>query len=169
MKTESDAPCLGPNPLGLDGIEFVEFVSPDPRHLDSLFRDFGFALKKRHIQLKLDYYNQNDIHFLVNSQPGSFASRFGSLHGPSISSMGWRVQDAAQAFRQALARGARPAFESDLKKRDGTAVPAIYGIGDSLIYFVDGYSDWNPGDPKNRQDHLYDELGFKDVEPSGEE
>src|SRR5690606_20520770 len=92
----------------------------------------------------VDYYKQNDIHFLLNTQPGSFASSFWKSHGPSICSMGWRVKDAAKAFEMALARGARAAKQVDYTDNAGKPLPAIYGIGDSLIYFVDGYKEHSP-------------------------
>jgi 4-hydroxyphenylpyruvate dioxygenase len=121
------------NPTGLAGIEFVEFTGPDPRSLDRLFRAFGFSRLKRHESRDITYYRQNDIHLLVDHEPGSFAARFGRVHGPSICAMGWRVHDANQAFEEAVRRGARP-YEGDRPYPD---TPAIYGIGDSLIYFVE--------------------------------
>jgi 4-hydroxyphenylpyruvate dioxygenase len=145
------------NPIGLDGIEFVEFVSPDPERLDQLFREFGFSRLMRHERLAIDYYNQNDIHLLVNREPKSFAASFGKLHGPSIASMGWRVADARAAFETAIARGARPAERSDLTTTDGRPVPAIYGIGDSLIYFIE------PTKPTDVS-HRYARLGFRPLE-----
>jgi len=123
------------NPIGLDGIEFVEFAGPEPDRLDALFTAFGFSRLKKHRTQDVTYYRQNDIHFLLNREPGSFAENFQGHHGPSIPSMGWRVKDAVAAFTEAVKRGAKP--------YDGSAglfdVPAIYGIGDSLIYFVDRY------------------------------
>ncbi len=49
--------------------------------------------------------------------------------------MGWRVKDAKRAREVAVIRGGR--------SFDGQPLPAIYGIGDSLIFFVDtsGRSD----------------------------
>lgn len=127
------------NEFGLNGIEFVEFSSPDPASLHRLFLEFGFSRTKRHRQKKIDYYNQNDIHFLLNAEPTSFASRFSATHGPCISSMGWRVTDARKAFELAVSRGANPCEQGDFLGRDGKPIPAIYGIGESLIYFIDSY------------------------------
>lgn len=138
------------NPIGLDGIDFVEYASPKPEALHQLFQDFGFSKLAKHKTKSLDYYKQNDIHFFVNREPNSFAGKFTKLHGPSISSMGWRVQNAKKAFESAVARGAKPAKEVDFFDKAGNPIPAIYGIGDSLIYFIDTYS--NP----NR----YQDMGF---------
>lgn len=137
------------NPLGLRGIEWVEFAGPAPESLGALFKEFGFSKLMTHESKAIDYYRQNDIHFLLNRETGSFGDRFQKLHGPSICSMGWRVDDAKAAFEGAVARGAR-AGEGDFAGEKG-AIPAIYGIGDSLIYFIDDYFD------KER----YQKLGFK--------
>lgn len=137
------------NPCGLDGIEFVEFVSPKPETLDALFKGFGLSKVMRHGTKPIDLYQQADINFLVNREPRSFAASFSVAHGPSICSMGWRVKDAKKAFEVAVARGAKARPEGDFMI-DGRPVPAIYGIGDSLIYFIDGYGQ--PG--------TYEKMGF---------
>ncbi len=124
------------NPLGLQGIEFIEFASTTPEQLESLFRELGFSRLYRHHTLAVDGWSQNDIHFLVNHEPGSFAARFLEKHGPCVSSMGWRVADAAKAFEEAVKRGARPYTGGEAGKAT-LDKPAIHGIGDSLIYFVD--------------------------------
>ena len=36
------------NPMGLMGFEFVEFASPVPNQLESLFEKMGFSLVARH-------------------------------------------------------------------------------------------------------------------------
>ncbi len=138
------------NPVGLQGIEFTEFASPNPEMLHKLFCEFGFSKTHRHKTLKVDLYSQNDIHFLLNQTPSSFATEFSQSHGPSVSSMGWRVENAQKALKIAIERGARACLNGDLVDQKGQHVPAIYGIGDSLIYFID---QWNSPD-------LYSQLGF---------
>lgn len=138
------------NPIGLRGIEFVEYSSHDPAMLDRLFTEFGFSRLLTNKERKVDYYNQNDIHFLVNSEAKSYAAKFANAHGPCISAMGWRVENAENALKEAVKRGAKAATNSDYFTTGGKAVPAIYGIGESLIYFIDNFK--NP----NR----YRELGF---------
>jgi 4-hydroxyphenylpyruvate dioxygenase len=125
------------NPCGLDGIDYVEFVSPQPERLDQLFKAFGFSKTMRHATRPIDLYRQGDITFLVNRDPDSFAAKFGRLHGPSLCSMGWRTRDAKAALEAAVARGARRA-EADLQV-NGEALPAIWGIGESQVIFVDGF------------------------------
>ena len=131
------------NPTGLKGIEFVEYASPKPEMLHELFLQFGFSKTLESKDKTLDYYNQNDIHFIVNKRMNGHAHAFKTLHGPSICSMGFRVENAPVAYAEAVKRGARSANgDYDL--------PAIYGIGDSLIYFVDHFTD----------KELYAKLGF---------
>jgi 4-hydroxyphenylpyruvate dioxygenase len=136
------------NPLGLRGIEFVEFASPDPDALHRLFLEFGFSRLARHESKQIDYYKQNDIHFLINRETASFGENFQKLHGPSICSMGWRMDDADKALSVACERGAKAA-EGDYAS-EGKSLKSIYGIGESQIYFVDNYSE------KDR----YQKMGF---------
>ncbi len=128
------------NPCGLDGIDFVEFVGPQPEKLEALFKAFGFSKTMRHATKPVELFQQGDISFLLNRAPHSFAESFGKLHGPSICAMGWRTKDAHAAQATAVSRGARAFPEGDYLA-DGKPLPAIFGIGDSLIYFVDRFDD----------------------------
>lgn len=131
------------NPLKMRGIEFTEFTSPDNSYMEKIFLEFGFSKIKKHIEKEIIYFNQNEIHFLLNYEKNGFAKSFSKEHGPAICSMGWRVEDSTFALDEAVKRGA-VAVEED--KKD-LSYPAIYGIGDSLIYFIDefesGNSIWN--------------------------
>ena len=128
------------NPLGLRGIDFVEFTSPDPDALHRLFLAFGFSRTMRHQHRAVDLYRQGSMTFLVNREPGSFAASFRGLHGPSLCSMGWGFEDPTSAHREACRRGASASPQGDHGYR-GAALPAIYGIGESLLYFSPGEAD----------------------------
>ncbi len=121
------------NPIQLRGIEFTEFCGPSTEYLERLFWAFGFSKLRKHATKDIVYYRQNDIHFLLNAERSGFSAEFAKRHGPSICAMGWRVENADYALQQALARGARavPDAEKD------HPYPAVYGIGDSLIYFIE--------------------------------
>ncbi|MGB8433272.1 MAG: 4-hydroxyphenylpyruvate dioxygenase [Burkholderiales bacterium] len=126
---------LWDNPMGTDGFEFVEYAAPDPKALGRLFETLGFRPVARHRHKNVTLYRQGGINFIVNAEPESFAQRFARLHGPSICAIAFRVQDAAAAYKRALELGAW-GFDS----RSGPMelnIPAIKGVGDSLIYFVD--------------------------------
>jgi len=124
------------NPLNLRGIEFTEFVSKDAEYMHNLFTDFGFSKLKKHNEKEIYYYNQLGIHILFNQESSGFSHDFTTEHGPAISSMGWRVDDAQFAHDTAVKNGAKSANESN----KDLPYPAIYGIGDSLIYFIEDYT-----------------------------
>lgn len=140
------------NPLGLNGIEFVEFSSDQPENLRHIFADFGFSKTARHSSKSIEFYTQGEIKMLINSERGSFGDGFQKKHGPSISAMGWRFKDPLAAYREALARGAKACDNGDYK------VPAIYGIGDSLIYFVE--AGQNLGFEKLQDPIMVPDKGF---------
>jgi 4-hydroxyphenylpyruvate dioxygenase len=126
-----------PNPMGTDGFEFVEYTAPDPRALGELFESLGFRAVARHRSKQVTLYRQGDINFIINAEPGSFGQAFARVHGPSACAMAFRVKDAGAAFRRAVALGARP-----VPQKTGPMelnIPAIEGIGGSLIYLVDRY------------------------------
>ncbi|MEZ8186707.1 4-hydroxyphenylpyruvate dioxygenase [Shewanella sp. 5S214] len=127
------------NPLGLLGIEFTEFASPDTEYMHQVFIDFGFSMLKKAKNNDIVYYKQNDINFLLNKGRAGFSADFAKSHGPAICSMGWRVEDANFAYTEAVARGAKPADDAN---KDMPYL-AIYGIGDSLIYFIDIFGEQN--------------------------
>ncbi|MCA3555106.1 4-hydroxyphenylpyruvate dioxygenase [Aestuariivirga sp.] len=125
------------NPAGTDGFEFVEFAHPNPAELRELFARMGFALTARHKARAVELWQQGDITYVLNDEPGSHARRFVEEHGPCAPSMAWRVVDAAHAYNHAMSRGAQP-YDGPGKAID---LPAIVGIGGSLIYFTDRYGD----------------------------
>lgn len=142
------------NHLNLRGIEFTEFSSQDPTALHKLFLAFGFSRLMRHKEKKIDLYKQNDIVFLLNYEPQSFGTDFYQKHGPCVSSMGWRVDDAEFALTRGIERGAIDGNGKGDYRLEGKAIPAIMGIGDSLIYFIDNYNDEN----------RYEKMGFISLE-----
>ncbi len=123
------------NPCGLRGLDFVEWTSPDPAALQRLFATLGFSALRRHATEPVTVFRQGDITFLINEMEAGFAASFRAQHGPSLCAMGWRVDDAAVAHAAAIARGAR-AYDGPPLVIPG---PAIYGIGDSVIVFVDAW------------------------------
>jgi 4-hydroxyphenylpyruvate dioxygenase len=129
------------NPAGTDGFEFVEFAHEDPQVLRDQFAAMGFALTARHKTKAVELWQQGDITYVLNAEPGSHAMDFVALHGPCAPAMCWRVADAKAAFAHAVAKGATP-FPG-VKTLD---LPAILGIGGSALYFTDRYGDQNPYD-----------------------
>jgi 4-hydroxyphenylpyruvate dioxygenase len=126
------------NPMGTDGMEFVEFAHPEPEKLQSLFETMGFTGVARHRSKNVTLYRQGDINFVVNAEPNSFAAGFAAQHGPCACAMAFRVVDAQHAFRRAVELGAEPFTAGKLGPNELT-IPAIEGIGGSILYFVDRY------------------------------
>jgi 4-hydroxyphenylpyruvate dioxygenase len=128
---------LWDNPMGTDGFEFVEYTAPDTAALGRLFETMGFVKVARHRSKDVSLYRQGDVNFVVNAEPESFAQAFARLHGPSVCAMAFRVEDAAAVYRRAVELGAKP-VEGKIGPME-LNIPAIEGIGGSLLYLVDRY------------------------------
>jgi 4-hydroxyphenylpyruvate dioxygenase len=127
------------NPVGTDGFEFVEYTATDPELLRTLFERLGFPVTARHRSKNVTLHQQGDINFIINAEPDSFGQRFAREHGPSACAMAFRVKDAAAAYKRCIDLGAKP-----VETRVGPMelqIPAIEGIGGSLVYLVDRYGD----------------------------
>jgi len=135
--TRAEPADLFDNPLGTDGFEFVEFTSPAPERLKQLFEMMGFAAVSRHRSKDVLRFAQGDINFILNMEPTGQPAAFRNRHGPSANAMAFRVHDAARAFALALERGATPV--SGPVGPMELNIPAIGGIGGSLLYLVDRY------------------------------
>jgi len=145
------------SPMGADGFEFIEYAAPDPKAMGELFERMGFKPVARHRHKNVVLYRQGGINFIINAEPDSFAQRFARQHGPSICAIAFRVQDVKAAYERATRLGAwgyaGVAGPGELN------IPAIKGIGDSLIYLVDRWRGKNgakEGDIGN--------IGFYDVD-----
>lgn len=123
------------NPAGTNGFDFLEFTTNDPKKLFSQFEAMGFKQVAKHKSLDITLLQQNDIRFIINADKKTAAAKFAQEHGASTSAMGFKVDDAKKAYEHALNAGAKP-YEptNECKAYD---LPAIQGVGGSLIYFVD--------------------------------
>ncbi|MCE3269825.1 MAG: 4-hydroxyphenylpyruvate dioxygenase [Ramlibacter sp.] len=127
------------NPMGLMGFEFVEFASPIPNQLETLFTKMGFSLVARHRSKDVLLYRQGDINFIVNREPRSLAAYFAAEHGPSACGLAFRVKDAHKAYARALDLGAQP-IEIPTGPME-LRLPAIKGIGGAALYLIDRFED----------------------------
>ena len=127
------------NPMGLAGFEFVEFASPEPNVLESLFARLGFTAVANHRSKDVSLYRQGGINFVINREPRSLAAYFAEEHGPSACGLAFRVRDSHRAYRRALDLGAQPIDipTGPMELR----LPAIKGIGGAPIYLIDRYED----------------------------
>ena len=137
--TQSGAKKTVENPIGLDGIEFIEYASQEPGRLENLFKNLGMLKVGEHKTKNVSLYAQNGIRFILNREKDSFAQAFSETHGPSACATGFRVKNAELAFEKAIERGAKPCPASKHH-----SFPAVYGIGKSVIYFIDQYGHQSP-------------------------
>lgn len=145
------------NPMGTDGFEFIEYAAPDPAAMGALFERMGFKPIAKHRHKNVTLYRQGGINFIINAEPDSFAQRFARQHGPSVCAIAFRVQDAKAAYERAISLGAwgyaHTAGPGELN------IPAIKGIGDSIIYFIDRWRGKN-----GAKDGDIGNIGFFDVD-----
>lgn len=134
---EREAVDEEPNPLGLDGIEFIEYATSKPQALGQVLERMGFRPIARHRSREVLLYRQGDINVIVNAH----SSGSELPEQPVISAIALRVRDAAAAYQRALERGAWavPARVEVMELN----IPAIHGVGTSRIYFVDRYQEFS--------------------------
>lgn len=155
----SKAKATTENPCGIYGVDFIEYSGADASHFEKLFTKMGFSEIAKIADKNIKLFRQGDINFILNCEPGTFSRTFSDEHGPCISATGFRVGDAEQAFKAAIKRGAK-AYDGSETSRGASPFFAIYGIGNSLVYFID----------KKNHDELYTKIfGLKDnsVRPIG--
>jgi len=129
------------NPIGMDGIEYIEFATSKPQALGGILERMGFRLIARHRSREIELYRQGSMNLVVNSHPADIPRTVTPVERPVISAMAIRVRDADAAFRRALDLGAWdiPAHARAVELN----IPAIHGVGESLIYFVDRYDEFS--------------------------
>jgi 4-hydroxyphenylpyruvate dioxygenase len=134
------APQIPPRARCL-GIEFLEFAA-DQRattELARLFTGMGFCKVGEHKSKAVTRWSQGAINLVLNSDNEGFAHSHHLMHGPSVCAMCLKVDDATATldraeklrdtpFRQAVGPG-------ELE------IPAVRGLGGSLLYFVDPKSE----------------------------
>lgn len=150
----SKAKITPENPIGLYGVDFIEYAGTDALYFENLFKNMGFSKLAQVPGKDIKLFRQGDINFILNTEPNTFGASFTKSHGPSICSTGFRVADATRAFEAAVKRGAR-AYDGNELSRGATPYLAIYGIGDSLIYFID---------KKNHEDLYRNKFQIKDIQ-----
>jgi 4-hydroxyphenylpyruvate dioxygenase len=121
------------NPLGVDGIEFVEYATPRPQEFGALLQKLGFAAVARHRSREVVLYRQGAMNLIVNAHVPKRPT-------PVLTAVALRVRDAAFAHQHSLDLGAwdQPTRAAAMELN----IPGIHGAGDSLIYFVDRYRDF---------------------------
>jgi 4-hydroxyphenylpyruvate dioxygenase len=129
------------NPIGLDGIEFIEYATLKPQALGQVLEMMGFIPVARHRSREVTRYRQGALNIIVNAHP---QDALGASHGadhPSISAIALRVRNARAAREYVLERGGWevPGHPDAMELN----IPAIHGVGGSRIYLIDRYQDFS--------------------------
>jgi len=131
----------GLNPLGISGIEFIEFATSKPQALGMLLEKMGFRPIARHRSREVELYRQGSMNIVVNSQPADLPHTVHPAETPVLSAFALRVRDAEAAFQRIRDMGA---WEIPVRARAMELnIPAIHGVGESLIYFVDRHDEFS--------------------------
>jgi 4-hydroxyphenylpyruvate dioxygenase len=113
------------------GLSFLEFSGNRPERLTSLFDQMGFSVVGQDPARRITLHNQEGIYFISNPSSGGNTELFRAVHRRGASAMGFKVENAKEAYELALELGAKPAGVTDYD------IPAIRSVGQALIYLVD--------------------------------
>jgi 4-hydroxyphenylpyruvate dioxygenase len=140
--TNREAIDAAPNPLGLDGIEYIEYTSLQPQALGQVLETWGFKPVARHRSREVTLYRQGDMNIVVNAQPGVVRGSLAADDGaPRLTALCLRVRDARWAFERCKELGAWdvPNHAAVMELN----IPGIHGPGGAHIYFVDRYQSFS--------------------------
>ncbi len=129
------------NPLGLDGIEFIEYSTSKPQALGQVLEMMGFRPIARHRSREVLLYRQGEMNIIVNAHVSDLPRTVHPAETPVIAAIALRVRDAAAAYRHAIERGAW-VVPTNVEVME-LNIPAIHGVGASRVYFVDRYRDFS--------------------------
>ena len=138
-----------PPPEAVEAIEFIEFAvhESDRPRFEALLRQLGFAMTGRHRSKNVNLWMQGGVRIVVNSDDEGFAHSYQITHGTSVCAMALRVPDAGATIARAKALLDVP-HEAAVGPGE-LNIPAIRGVGGSLLYFVDsksGLGGWSTVD-----------------------
>ena len=126
-----------PPPARCLAVEFVEFAVDEETAdaLADLFAGMGFAHCGTHRSKAVTRWAQGDINLVINTEKEGFAHSHQIVHGPGVCAIGLRVGDTATAFERAKELKAQT-FSQPVGP-DELNIPAIRGVGGSLLYFTE--------------------------------
>ena len=140
--TPIDREAIGeaPNPIGMNGIEYVEYTTTQPQALGQVLEQLGFKPVARHRSREVTLYRQGAMNIVVNAHAGVVKGTPATLAAvdegaPRLSAVALRVRDARAAYERALELGAWdvPNHAQVMELN----IPGIHGPGGAHIYFVD--------------------------------
>jgi 4-hydroxyphenylpyruvate dioxygenase len=119
------------------GVEFIEFAVDD-RTADELARllaGLGFRNTGRHKSKSVSRWSQGAINLVINKEKEGFAHAHYITHGPSVCAIGLKVESAAATLDRA-----EKLRDTPFRQKVGPGeleIPAVRGMGGSLLYFLD--------------------------------
>jgi 4-hydroxyphenylpyruvate dioxygenase len=123
---------------------FVEFAV-DQAHaasLAKLLRELGFRLTGRHRSKAVERWSQGDINLLINSSDNSFARSHYLSHGSGACAIALEVDNVASMMNRA--EGLQATIFRQAVGPGEMTIPAIRGVGGSLLYFLEPASpNWD--------------------------
>ncbi len=129
------------NPLGLDGIEFIEYATSRPQALGQILEMMGFRPIARHRSREVLLYRQGGMNVVINAHGHGAEASTQLTETPVIAALALRVKDAGAAYRKVLERGGWSVHrEVEVMELN---IPAIHGVGGSRIYFIDRYREFS--------------------------
>src|SRR5688500_10739883 len=120
------------NPLGIEGIEFVEYTTPRPQARGQVLESIGLRPIARHRSREVLLYRQGGMNIVVNAHgvsPGTDGET------PQIAAVALRVRDAGAAWKRVVDLGGWPV---PVKVQPMELhIPGVHGAGSSRIYLID--------------------------------
>jgi 4-hydroxyphenylpyruvate dioxygenase len=134
-----DLPDLPPK-IAVEGVEFIEFAADasEAQVLAQSLLQMGFHQEGQHRNKQVAVWRQGDIRIVLNTEATGFAHSFFLNHGTGVCDIGLRVEDAQATVTRAKALDAT-LFHQQLGPGE-LDIPAIRGVGGSVLHFIDGKS-----------------------------
>ncbi len=135
----SGLPIL-PSRSACRGIEFIEFSIDESTapSFEALLQGLGFRKAGIHKSKAVTRWRQGEINVVVNCEKEGFAHSYNITHGSSVCAIGLKVDDAGATLERAQKLLDRP-FRQAVGPGE-LEIPAVRGLGGSLLYFVDAAS-----------------------------
>ena len=141
LDKQSDLPAepeaaAQPEPL-IDDVEFVEFAITDEtgEQLVDFFKQLGFRETHQHKSKQVTLMQQGNINLVLNREPQSQAHKHFEDHGVSVCALAFSTPAMKKVMQRADDYGCER-FSNQTGPGE-LNIPAIKGVGDSLVYFVE--------------------------------
>jgi 4-hydroxyphenylpyruvate dioxygenase len=123
------------------GTEFIEFAIDEATApaFERTLAGLGFTKAGEHISKSVTRWTQGSINIVTNTEKEGFAHSFNITHGTSVAAIGLRVEDAKATLDRA-----QRLLDTPFRQAVGPGeleIPAVRGLGGSLLYFTDPQSD----------------------------